>query len=144
MSGSFATSPASAFDTSALTAQEKTDIRRFCGYPTYGGDGPAGFQGWRFYQAFGLLEFRMNNLAPNEIQNVRYLLSECFPLEAAIWGASSNLDTDVAAVWTHNRNEVRDRIALLNNIRGRLCECVGVPPGPSLQNQQGGSIAMVV
>jgi hypothetical protein len=29
---------------------EKTDIRRFCGYPAYGGT-PAGFQNWRFYQA---------------------------------------------------------------------------------------------
>jgi hypothetical protein len=30
-----------------LTDAEKTDARRFCGYPAYG-LGAAGFQNWRF------------------------------------------------------------------------------------------------
>ena len=50
----------------SLTDTEKTDVRRFCGYPAYGA-GAAGFQNWRFYQAYGLLEFRINNLADAEL-----------------------------------------------------------------------------
>ena len=42
-----------------FTDAEKTDIRRHCGYPAYGA-GAAGFQAWRFYQAYGLLEYRIN------------------------------------------------------------------------------------
>ncbi len=49
----------------AFTDAEKTDIRRFCGYPAYGA-GAAGFQSWRFYQAYGMLEYRMNNLSAAE------------------------------------------------------------------------------
>ena len=37
-----------------LTDPEKTDVRRFCGYPAYGA-GVDGFDGWRFYQVYGLL-----------------------------------------------------------------------------------------
>ena len=45
---------------------EKTDIRRFCGYPAYGAT-QSGFQSWRFFQAYGLLEFRLNNLSVAEV-----------------------------------------------------------------------------
>jgi len=53
-----------------FTDEEKTDIRRFCGYPAYGA-GAAGFQSWRFYQAYGTLEFRMNNLSSAELTVAR-------------------------------------------------------------------------
>lgn len=110
---------------------EKTDIRRFCGYPAYGA-GPAGFQSWRFFQAYGLLEYRMNNLAGGEEQVVRGYLVNLNALEAAIPQSSQNLDTDQAAVWRHNAQEVRDRLSLFDNWRRRLCGFLGVPPGPSL------------
>jgi len=38
-----------------ITDPDKTDARRFCGYPAYGA-GNAGNMGWRFYQAYGALE----------------------------------------------------------------------------------------
>ena len=41
----------------AFTDEEKTDIRRFCGYPAYG-SGASGFQSWRFYQAYGTIRTR--------------------------------------------------------------------------------------
>jgi hypothetical protein len=56
-----------------FTDSEKTDIRRFCGYPAYGA-GAAGFSNWRFYQVFGLLEYRLTNLAPAEESVVRRYL----------------------------------------------------------------------
>jgi hypothetical protein len=123
-----------------FTDAEKTDIRRFCGYPAYGA-GAAGFQGWRFFQAYGLLEYRLNNLAPGEEQVVRGYLDNLRPLESAIPQAGSNLDTDQAAVWTRNTGEVRDRQALFDDWRRRLCGFLGVPPGSGLA---AGGIALVV
>jgi len=110
---------------------EKTDIRRFCGYPAYGGT-PAGFENWRFYQAYGLLEFRMNNLSSSEEVVVRRYLANLNVLEIAVPMAAQNLDTDQAAVWTHNRGEVADRTALFDDWRRRLCSFFGLPPGPGL------------
>ena len=120
---------------------EKTDIRRFCGYPAYGG-GAAGFQGWRFFQAYGLLEYRLNNLAPSEEQVVRNQLLTLATLEAAIPGAGAAMDTAQAAVWTRNATEATDRAALFDDWRRRLAGFLGVPPGPALCS--GGSIALVV
>jgi hypothetical protein len=131
MSGTITPSPAAGYSTASFSDAEKADIRRFCGYPTYG-QGAAGFQGWRYFTEYGLLEFRMNNLAPAELQNVRYLITQLYTLESAVWGASANLDTDQAAVWKHNKQEVADRERLLRLHRGRLCAFMGVPPGPDL------------
>lgn len=129
--------------TAPFADAEKTDIRRFCGYPAYGA-GPSGFQGWRFFQAYGLLEFRLNNLAPAELQVARNYLANLYTLESAIPAAGSNLDTDQAAVWTHNKNEVRDRTALFDSWRRRLCTFMGVPEGPDFQSGSGNSVTLVV
>lgn len=137
MSGSLALS------TAPFTDAEKTDIRRFCGYPAYG-PGASGFQGWRFYQAFGLLEFRMNNAAPAELQVVRQYLAQLYPLESAVPTTSDNLDTDQAAVWHHNKNEARDRLRLFDGWRRRLCEFWGLPPGPAFNGSPAGGMAIVI
>lgn len=110
---------------------EKTDVRRFCGYPAYGA-GASGFQGWRFFQAYGLLEYRLNNLGAAEEQVVRNYLVNLRQLEAAVPQASGNLDTGQASVWTHNPDEVRERQGLFDDWRRRLCGFLGLPPGPSL------------
>lgn len=112
---------------------QKADIRRFCGYPAYGA-GAAGFNSWRFFEAFGTLEYRLNNLAPAEIAVTMQYISTLATLEAAIPATSSNLDTDSAAAWTHNENEATDRTVLFDNWRRRLCGFLGVPPGPALGN----------
>ena len=125
----------------SLTDAEKTDARRFCGYPAYGASS-AGFQNWRFYQAYGLVEFRLTNLADSELSIMRQYLSTLVGLEASIPRSSENLDTDQAAVWTHNRNEVQDRAALFDDWRRRLCGFLGVTPGPALVS--GGSLTLVV
>lgn len=110
---------------------EKADIRRFCGYPAYGA-GDAGFESWRFFQAYGTLEYRLNNLAVAEAAVVLQYLSTLATIEAAIPRLSDNLDTESAAAWTHNGNELRDRTNLFDGWRRRLCGFLGVPPGPDL------------
>jgi hypothetical protein len=140
MSGT-TTSPATTFSVVAFSDAEKADIRRFCGYPTYGGLGSAGFQGWRYYQAYGLLEFRMNNLAPAEIANVRYRLSLLYVIEAAKAASFATLNVAAAGSFIRNRNELRDREAQYRGERRELCNAVGVPPGPDLGN---GSLSKVI
>ncbi len=127
MSGSLNTVPGT------LTEAQKVDVRRFCGYPAYGA-GAAGFESWRFFQAYGTLEYRMNNMAPSEIVVVVQYLATLNALELAIPEASGNLDTDAAASWQHNRNEVGDRAALFDQWRRRLCGFLGMPPGPALES----------
>ena len=118
----------------AFTTAEKVDIRRHCGYPVYGGT-PSAFQSYRFFQAYGTLEYRLQNLLAEEETIVRTVfLGSLNTLEAAIPAVSSNLDTDSAAVWKHNKNELRDRDALYSNQRTKLCGFLGVPPGPDLAN----------
>ncbi|MGI4944862.1 MAG: hypothetical protein ACRYHQ_30615 [Janthinobacterium lividum] len=124
-----------------LVDAEKTDVRRFCGYPAYGA-GAAGNMGWRFYQAYGAMEYRLNNLSPSEESVLRHHLSNLRAFEAAIPNAASNLDTAAAAVWTRNPSELHDRQRLEQDWGRRLCSFLGLPPGPGLINRQ--SLALVI
>ena len=119
----------------AFTEAERTDIRRFCGYPAYGA-GNEGIQGWRFYQVYGLLEYRISHLSGSEEATVRRYLATLTTLEHAITAAAANLDTDQAAVWTHNRTEIQDRTKLFEDWCRRLCGFLGLPAGPALGNGQ--------
>ena len=126
----------------AFTTAQKVDIRRHCGYPVYGGT-PSSFQSYRFFQSYGTLEYRLSNLMPEEEAVITgTFLPNLASLEAAIPGVSANLDTDQAAVWTHNKNELRDREVLFSSYRRKLCGFLGVPPGPELS--AGGGIRIVV
>jgi hypothetical protein len=125
---------------SLFTDAQKTDIRRYCGYPAYG-LGASGFQGWRFFQAYGLMEYRLNNLSDSESTVVQTYLATLSTLEAAITDAGTRLDTSEAAVWTRNPNEVRERVGLFDDWRRRLCAFLGLPPGPGLGD---GTLALVV
>ncbi len=115
----------------SLNDAEKTDVRRFCGYPFYG-SGAAGFQSWRFYQVSGTLEYRMSNLAASEMLIVRRQLATLNALELAMSEASGHLDTNQAATWQRNPNEPRDRQKLFDDMRRRLCGLFGLPAGPGL------------
>ena len=124
----------------AFIESERTDIRRYCGYPAYG-SGNAGFQGWRFFQVYGLMEWRLSYLTGSEEQVVRQYLATLHQLELAIPAAAANLDTDRASVWQHNADEVRERTSLFDDWRRRLCAFLGLPPGPGLGDR---GIALVV
>lgn len=116
----------------AFIDSEKTDIRRFCGYGAYGGQStPA--SGYRFSTQYGVLEYKLNNLTASEEIVVRTnYLANLTLLESDVMGVRSNLDTDQAAVWTHNKNEYRDRKNLFDGIRRELCGFLGIIAGPSL------------
>ena len=116
-----------------FTDQQKTDIRRFCGYSAYGAS-PSGNMGWRFYTAYGQLEYRMNNLSVAETGVVQNYLLTLTQLEAAVPASGPNLDSHVAGPWTHNPTEVRDRLRLLDEWRRRLCAFFGIPPGEGLSS----------
>lgn len=116
----------------ALTDTQKTDIRRHCGYPMFGGTATPAF-GYRYFTQYGTLEYRVNNASAAEEVILTNYIDELNILEASVVGSGDNLDTNKAAVWEHNQNEVRDRRALYNMRRGDLCSFIGVPPGPGMQ-----------
>lgn len=123
----------------ALSNSERVDVRRFCGYPAFGA-GDAGSQSWRFFQAYGTLEYRLTNFAPEELQVIRQYLVSLQALEQGVVAAAANLDTDKAAAWTHSRSEVADRMRLFDEWRRRLATFVGVPLDPG--GDQAGSIVI--
>jgi hypothetical protein len=127
----------------AFTAAEKADIRRFCGFGLWGTGGLQPASGYRFSTQYGVLEYKMISLGPEEEAVVRTTyLTNLYVLETAIFGVSANLDTAQAAVWTHNAYEYRDRKALFDGIRTEFCNFLGIGPGPGLSG--GGSMSLVV
>ncbi len=97
-----------------LTDAEKVDVRRFCGYPAYGA-APTGLQSWRYFQVYGLLEFRVAHLSDSEISIVRRYLATLTTLEIAVPATSENLDTDQASMWTRNKDDWRIAFGCLTN-----------------------------
>lgn len=123
----------------ALTAQQLADVRRFCGYPLLGdtvADDSRDFAyGWVSPGTWQTLQHRLTSLrAEEESILISTYLTNLYALETAITGAGANLDTDAAAVWTRNKNEVSDRMKLFDGWRRRLCGFIGIAPGPSLGN----------
>jgi hypothetical protein len=89
------------------------------------------------------LEYRLQHMSANEgAVVVNTYLANLTTLETAIVGASANLDTASAGPWVHNANEQRDRERLFTSWRLRLCEFLGVPPGPQFDG--GNTVQMVV
>lgn len=115
----------------AYTDAQKVALRRYCGYPMLGGSAQPAF-GYRFFQHYGTLEFRMSNGAPEEEAEVVAMLGNLAALETALRSASDNLDTASAGPWVHNRHETRDRMQLYQFHREELCNFFGVPPGPRM------------
>ncbi len=101
-----------------LTAAEKTDTRRFCGYPVLGVQTPHSH-----------LDQRLIALASTEAAVLRDYLITLRQLEQAIPATGESLDTAQIATWSRNANETRDRTRLFDNWRRRLCEFLGIPPG---------------
>ncbi|GAB3249171.1 hypothetical protein [Chitinimonas naiadis] len=126
----------------AFSDAEKTDIRRFCGYGAFGSQAlPA--SGYRFFTAYGTMEYKLTNLLPAEEAVVRTTyLTNLGQLETDIFAVRGNLDTAQAAVWVHNPHEHADRERLFASVRRKLCGFLGIPPGPELAN--GGGISLVV
>lgn len=120
----------------ALTAQQIVDTRRFCGY-SVSGDSTSTQYRELAYSDVALsslsLDYRLAHLsAEEEGVLVNTYLTQLAAREQEIQGAAANLDTDQAAVWMRNVNEVSDRIELFNWLRRDLCRFLGFPPGRQL------------
>jgi len=109
-----------------LTEAEKTDTRRFCGYPALAGQAA-------FYRS-APLEFRLTHLSAPEQAVLRDMLATLRGLEQAIPATGATLDTAQAAIWSRNPNELRERTALFGNWCHRLCLFLGVPAGTGAAN----------
>ena len=97
----------------ALTEAQITDVRRYAGFQA---SGTPAFTANNdiAYLVFGTRQMslveRLSTLsASEETVLVNTYLANLATLENAIVAASANLDTDEAAVWKHNRNEIADR-----------------------------------
>lgn len=108
------------------------DIRRFCGFPPRGTNIVLFPEPW-FFRYYLAMEARLQNLVQDEALVVLARVAELRTLETAIPTAGGNLDTDQAAVWKRNANEVRDRMNLYRIWRTELCGILGIPPGPYLK-----------
>jgi hypothetical protein len=122
-----------------LTDAQLTDVRRYMGYQLAGTTMPITNDQDLVYGYFGMvvmsLQQRLTSLsASEEAVLVNVYLTNLTTLESAIPSVSDNLDTDVAAVWTHNKNEQADRDKLFDSWRRRMCTFIGFAPGPGLGN----------
>lgn len=115
-----------------MTDEQKVKARQHMGYPIFG-DGSPQASGYRFLTHYGTMEYKFNHMSPSEEAIVVTHITECDALEAAIFTSGSNLDTNKAAVWERNPNEIRDRQQLYRLRRLDLCAFMGVPPGPGLR-----------
>lgn len=119
-----------------LTDQQVSDVRRYLGYPMLGdttADSSRDFAyGWVSPGTWQTLQHRLDSLRPEEEVTVLNYLDKISVLEEAVTDSSENLDTDQAAVWYHNKNEVSDRMKLFRLWRRELCGFIGIHPGPAL------------
>lgn len=122
----------------ALSEAEKTDTRRYLGYPVYG-DERSGNAGWRYFQSYGALEYRLLNLTASELVVLRRYLGTLAELEQAIPAAGASLDTASAMGWSRNSEELEERGALFDGWCRRLAGFLGVPVGPAFAG--GGGVA---
>lgn len=120
-----------------LTDAQLVDVRRFAGYPLIG-DTNVGHErdmaySWVTPGVMQTLYHRIRSLSTaEELVLVQKYLPVLNSLEQAIVDSSENLDTDQAAVWVHNKNEVTDRTNLFNQKRRDMCAFIGIKPGPHL------------
>jgi hypothetical protein len=129
-----------------LTDQQKSDVRRYAGYPLLAdqrADDSRDFAyGWVLPGVMQTLAHRLDALRIEEEWTlINVYLTNLAQLESDVVSTRDNLDTDAAAVWTHNKNEVRDRMALFDQWRWRMVDFLGIPAGPMLRRVSGVSIS---
>ncbi|MDE2302443.1 MAG: hypothetical protein KGK11_07760 [Sphingomonadales bacterium] len=115
-----------------------TDARRYAGYAAAGTTMPIDANTDVVFVQYGSVTMslwtRLSTLSASEEAVLTGIyLANLNMLEAAVPLAGDNLDTTSAAVWTHNPQEVRDRLALFNQWALRMCAFLGLAPGPGLQ-----------
>ena len=120
----------------ALTDTQIANVRRYAGYWASGTTQPVTADNDTVYMIFGITQMslfkRLTTLSSAEEAILVNYLTQIASLETDYLGATSNLDTAVAAVWTHNPNEIGDRANIYNRWRRLMCAFLGLEPGPGL------------
>lgn len=121
-----------------LTESQKNLVRKYCGFAARGIQ-PNPFWGQQFWlQPYATVELRLQDgqLSDDEVSTIGTMLSNLQNIEQSIYDAYGNLDTSVAAVWTHNPNEVNDKRALYQWARQELVYYILGPyaAGPGVIN----------
>lgn len=146
----------------ALTENQKIDIRRHLGYGPFGNTGTAGsFAGYRFFQHYGLLEFRLQNLQTKEEQVLvgngddnnpispnfvdpasdkvyQGYLNICNFLEGQVGTVTDNLDIDQAGSYKARKDEMPARINLYRWWCKQMADFLALPLNPAKFNKQSG------
>jgi hypothetical protein len=117
----------------ALTDAQKTDVRRWLGYPVVDEYEPT---------TLGevTLSERLDALSVHEetVLTDTYL-ANLATLETAILSAGENLDTEIAGPWTARKDEIAQRSALFDRWRRDMAAFLGFKPGPALGSGSGGA-----
>ena len=95
--------------TTPLTETQRVQIRRLTGYPVKGSNAAtANSNMWWYYTNYQQLEYRMEYLQPEEINEVVNLLNTCLDLENAFQQITADLSTQSAGPWVRNPKEIDD------------------------------------
>jgi hypothetical protein len=127
-----------------FTDSQRSDVRRFCGFPPFG-DGSVVFPYPWLLPQYLALEYRLNHMSQSEGETlVNVYLTNLTSLESAVPGTAGDLDTLEAAVWKWNPNELQQRNELFDSWRRRLCAFIGIEPGPYFVTSRSNSMRLVV
>lgn len=111
----------------ALTATEVVSVRRYCGFPISAMVAAA--------NAPDALSVALPLLSAEEEAVIRTVfLPTLVTLELELLSASATLNTQSAAVWTRNANEMAERSLLYRMRRMMLCRFLGVPFGAGIHD----------
>lgn len=112
-----------------ITDSQKVDLRRMMWYPIFGSANTQAY-GFRYMSQYGLMEYRFINMSAEEEMALLVLLNQCLALEIKLAAVSDDLDTSKAGPWTRNSKQLRENNSLLTLWRKKLCEYIGILPGP--------------
>lgn len=129
---------------STLTDLERINVRRWAGYRIATTD--TRFTDRVVIRTGGFvttLTDWLDNLTDGEETVLRetYLVPLA-SLETGVLASAGNMDTEKAGPWTANPRELAERNRLFDGWRRRMCEFIGIDPGPSL-NGGGASVSLV-
>jgi hypothetical protein len=127
-----------------FTSAQLADIRRFCGFPPQS-NGLVLFPAPWVNVQYLALDYRLQTLSVDEGNVVvNTYLTPLYTLEQAIPTFAAQVYIGVAAVFTRNPQTMKEARLAFDDWRLRLCDFLGIEPGPGLQGKGGNSIQMIV
>lgn len=113
----------------ALLDSEKVQLRRLMWYGMKGNQFTQAL-GYRWATAYGLMEFRMYNMTPQEEDEIRTLLAQTLTCEQNILNVSQDMDTAAAGPWKRNPKQLAENRSLFTEWRFKLLAFFALEPGP--------------